>query len=181
MGYSALGSDIDQRMIDYTSANLDWLAQMNDKIWEVGRGFQLGDATSHQWRNSEFITRSGEVIDAKLVPATINAVACEAYLGKPFTGTPPPDVLAKTVSEVELIISKFLKNIHPQLAPGTHLCIAVPAWQVRPNQFRHLPLIDSLEKMGYNRTRFEHVRDEQLLYYREDQIVARELLVLQTR
>jgi hypothetical protein len=54
----------------------------------------------------------------------------------------------------------------------------VPAWQIGPDRFKHLALIDQIADLGYNHTRFEHVRDEQLLYYREDQIVARELLVL---
>ncbi|HET6924929.1 MAG TPA: hypothetical protein VFH39_03825, partial [Candidatus Saccharimonadales bacterium] len=60
----------------------------------------------------------------------------------------------------------------------TRLCLAVPAWQTSANQFKHLPLIDQIRDLGYNRVSFEHVRDDQLLYYREDQIVARQLLVL---
>ena len=89
--------------------------------------------------------------------------------------------MVKTASEVNLILKKFLRNIHGQLKPGTQLCLAVPAWRIGGNQFKHLPLIDQISDMGYNRTRFEHVRDEQLLYYREDQIVARQLLVLKRK
>ncbi|MFZ1484215.1 MAG: hypothetical protein WAS36_04345, partial [Candidatus Saccharimonadales bacterium] len=96
----------------------------------------------------------------------------------PFTTTPTTEVLEQTVSDVNVIIKKFLANIRGQLAPGTRLCIGVPAWQIRTNEFRHLPIVDSLEEMGYNQVKFEHVLESQLLYYREDQIVARELLVL---
>jgi hypothetical protein len=35
-----------------------------------------------------------------------------------------------------------------------------------------------LADLGYERVQFAHVKNEDLLYYREDQIVARELLVL---
>lgn len=182
MGYTAEGSDVDQRMIDYTSANLDWLATKYDKVWDVGRGTQTGDATSHIWEESKLIKKGGEVVDAELVPLHIDAVACETYLGRPFTSRPDPETLARTVSEVNTILRKFLKNIAKQIEPGTRLCLAVPAWQTRPNQFKHLPLanrdIDQLAELGYNRISFEHVAARDLLYYRPDQIVARELLVI---
>jgi hypothetical protein len=58
------------------------------------------------------------------------------------------------------------------------LCLGVPAWQIGPDHFKHLPLIDQMSELGYNQVRFEHVSENQLLYYREDQIVARQLLVL---
>ena len=157
MGYRAYGTDLEPRMAEYTRLNLDWLS----------RGRQLpayvladGDATSYQWQQP------------------VSMVASEVYLGRPFTSQPSADILAQTVSECNLIIKKFLRNIHGQLPAGTRLCLAVPAWQVRSGQFKHLPLIDALGDMGYNRVRFERVRDTDLLYYRADQIVARELLVI---
>ena len=159
MGYNAYGTDLEPRMVEYSQANLDWLPT-KFRVSDTSFTLEQGDATNHHWQSP------------------IDLVACETYLGKPFTSAPAPDVLAKTASEVDLILKKFLKNIHGQIQPGTRLCIAVPAWQIRPNQFKHLPLIDQIEHLGYNRIRFEHVRDTQLLYYREDQIVARELLVL---
>jgi len=177
MGYSAAGSDIEQRMGDYTLANLDWLWQQFPQTQNVYRGWQLGDATTLQWETSKFIEKSGQVVDVQRVPAQISAVAGETYLGRPFTAAPSAEVLAQTTSEVNLILKKFLQNIHGQLQPGTRLCLAVPAWHTK-NEFKHLPLIDQISDLGYNRIRFEHARDTQLLYYREDQIVARELLVL---
>ncbi len=159
MGYDVYGTDIEQRMVDYTDANLKWL---ND-IYQVGDDAKLerGDATSHQWKQPD-----------------VDIVACESYLGRPFTSQPASDILNQTMSECNLIIKKFLRNIHGQLKPGTRLCVAVPAWQVRPKQFKHLGLIDSLEEIGYNRVSFERTLSQDLLYYREDQVVARELLVL---
>jgi tRNA G10 N-methylase Trm11 len=167
MGYQAYGSDLEQRMIDYSKANLEWLPTAFRLEPSASYRLETGDATNHKWGFSDIRYPMSDV-----------RVATETYLGKPFTSAPDPATLSATVGDCNLIISKFLKNIRNQLKPGTHLCIAVPAWQTRPGQFRHLPLVDSLEEMGYNRMRFEHVRDDQLLYYREDQIVARQLLVL---
>lgn len=174
MGYDIYGSDIDQRMIDYADQNLLWLLdQPENRVRPVNADkryyrLEIGDATNHSWQPQPTV------------------VACETYLGRPFTSLPDPAVLAETISGCNLIIKKFLRNIHPQLAPGTRLCLAIPAWQIRPGQFKHLPLaadnhgtIDSLADMGYNRISFEHVSSEDLLYYREGQIVARQLLILQ--
>ena len=159
-GYEVYGTDLEPRMAEYTTANMEWLTGKNYPGVTGNYRVEQGDATDFQWTQP------------------IDAVAGETYLGRPFTDKPAPEILAQTVSEVNLILKKFMKNIYGQLAPGTPLCLAVPAWHITPGTFKHLPLIDQLEELGYNRTRFEHVRDEQLLYYREDQTVARELLVL---
>lgn len=195
MGFSVYGADIEQRMVDYSQSNLEWL--LGHKDWlrknieeHKSRAIILEhqDATTFQAHNT----------------AGVETVASEVYLGRPFTAKPSAEVLAQTVSEVNLILKKFLRNIHDQLAPGTRLCLAVPAWNMQPTsevskyrsigknaaqppdvdtsgigyRFKHLPLIDQISDLGYNRVKFEHIREEQLIYFREDQIVARELLIL---
>lgn len=172
MGYAAEGTDIDQRMIDYSSTNIfDWLLKKYPNLGKAG--VALGDATNTLWETSIFSSKN-----TGGTPMKINAVASETYLGRAFTDLPGSQLLAQTIRECNLIIGKFLKNIHSQIAPGTRLCLAVPAWQNAPGHFEHLPLIDQLSNLGYNRVSFEHVGDNQLLYYREGQIVARQLLVL---
>ena len=165
MGFDCYGSDIEPGMIDFTKENLKWLLTLSENKITAHDGdefaqLDIGDATIHKWS-----------------PAP-NFVACETYLGRPFTTTPTHDVLEQTVSDVNVIIKKFISNIAPQLKSGARLCLAVPAWQIAPNRFRHLPLIENLENSPLSRVRFEHVQDADLLYYRSDQIVARELLVL---
>lgn len=172
MGYSVIGSDIDQRMGDYTMKNLDWLRSQYPETEDVGHGWQLGDATTLQWRTSD---EDGGDAHA---PASINAVACEGYLGQPFSTLPKPEKLADVKSTCNTILRKFLANIGGQIKPGTRLCLAVPAWQVKPGQFQHLSVLDRIEELGYNRVSFKHVEPSDLIYARADQIVARELLVL---
>jgi len=163
MGYGSYGSDLEPRMIDYARQNLNWLGNLYNLEGIEDCQLEAADATNHQW---------GQPIDF---------VATETYLGRPFTSQPSAEVLAQTVQDCNLIIKKFLRNIHGQLKPDTRLCLAVPAWQVKPNQFKHLPLIDQLGDLGYNRVSFEHIRDDQLIYYRPDQIVARQLIVLTSK
>lgn len=166
MGFDIYGTDLEPRMIEYTDTNLLWLLSLKDNRVAPSSDnryytLEVGDATTHHW---------------KVAP---QFVACETYLGRPFTSLPAPDVLKQTISECNTIISKFLRNIGSQIPPGARLCLALPAWQVRPNQFRHLPLIDQISDMGYNHIRLMHVRSEDLLYYRAHQVVARELLVIE--
>lgn len=159
MGYGVMGSDLEPRMIDYSEQNLAWLSSQYGEDFKP-ESLEVGDATTHRWDTA------------------FDMVVTETYLGRPFTATPTPEVLAQTIADCNLIIKKFLGNIDGQMASGTRLCLAVPAWQTRPNQFKRLPLIDQIEDLGYNRVSFEHVRDEDLTYYRSDQIVARQLLVI---
>jgi len=161
MGYGAYGSDIEPRMVEYTRENLEWLAATYD-FEPTAFPLEQGDATSHKWQHA------------------VDFVACETYLGRPFTSRPNPEVLAQTVADCNLIIKKFLQNIHAQLKPGARLCLAIPAWQTSKDSFKHLPLVDQISDLGYNRISFEHSKDA-LLYYREDQVVARELLVLRRK
>lgn len=171
MGYSAYGTDIDPRMVQYTQGNMEWLREQYHTTTNLM--VHVGDATSFDWLEAVTQLKINRDIEIH-----IDFVACETYLGRPFTAQPSAEILGQTISDCNLIIKKFLRNIHGQLRPGTRLCLAVPAWQVKNGQFKHLPLLDSLEEIGYNRLSFEHVSEADLLYYRKDQIVARELLVL---
>lgn len=158
LGYDAYGTDLSEKMVDYSTQNLDWLVKKYRLQTNVS--IEQGDAMSHRWE--EFIS----------------VVVAETYLGQPFSAPPSPQKLAEVRGNCNNIISTFLKNIHSQLNPDTPLCLAVPAWRSATGEFTHLPLINQLEKLGYSRTALTHVRAEQLLYYREDQVVARQLLLL---
>jgi hypothetical protein len=108
----------------------------------------------------------------------IDIVASEVFLGRPLSSLPDLNTLNKITADCSRIITLFLHNIHPQLKKGSRVCLAIPAWQIQPGHFKHLPLIDQISNLGYNQVRFEHVKNGSLLYYRPNQIVGRELLVL---
>ena len=158
LGYKIYATDLEKRMVDYTQQNLSWLEQ-HYNLESAECILETADATSHTWQQP------------------IDLVASETYLGRPFTSTPGPEILAKTLAECNLIIKKFLQNLHGQLQPGARLCVAIPAWK-KSEGFAHLSLLDSLDDLGYNRISFEHAGTEDLIYHRENQIVGRELLVL---
>ena len=157
-GFKVYGTDLSDKMIDYSRQNLDWLAATHHV--DVDSVIEQGDAMNHQWSDA------------------IGAVACEGYLGQPFSAPPSPAKLAEVRKTCNYIMSEFLRNIARQLAPGAPLCVAVPAWRAVDGSFTHLPLVSQLESLGYAPVTLTTVRSSELLYYREDQVVARELLVI---
>jgi tRNA G10 N-methylase Trm11 len=157
-GYAVYGTDLSDKMIDYTTANLDWLAQTHRL--QIKHSIHQADARTATWQQP------------------INLVVCEGYLGQPFSAPPSPSKLTEVRGNCNQIISDFLQNIGTQITPGTPLCVAVPAWRSVDGSFTHLPLINSLEQLGYRRCSFKTAAPSDLLYYRENQVVARELLVL---
>lgn len=159
MGFDVYGTDVEPRMIEYSTGNLQWLRAKHNRTGEYVR-VELGDATSHIWQKP------------------IEVVACETYLGQPYTTLPTREQLTKNIRYVDSLHRKFLRNIGKQLAAGTRLCIAVPAWN-NNNRFLHLPFLDHLQELGYNKVKFVHVSNQELVYHREKQVVARELVVLE--
>lgn len=178
MGFSAYGSDIDQRMVDYSIANInEWLLATKYPDLPGTSSIALGDATRHTWRTDVW-NESKQDFDWH--PLDITHVAGETYLGRPLSSLPRPDKLAEIIADCDTIHRKFLANLARQTKPGTRVCLAVPAWKT-PSGFKHLKTLASLPELGYNRIRFVHVDTADLVYHRPDQLVARELVVLERK
>lgn len=157
MGYDVFGTDIDLRMVQYSEENIEWLKTRFTAPGEAH--VTVGDATNFDWKQA------------------FNIVACETYLGRPFSHQPQTATLKKVIRDVDTIHKKFLENMAKQTEKGTRLCLAVPAWKIK-DAFWHIQTLDHLEKLGYTRLSFTHVSNEDLIYHRENQIVGRELVVL---
>lgn len=164
MGYSVYGSDLNPKMIDYTKINLQWFQKNNRHLGSI-KTIREGDATTFSWSEA----------------SSLDAVVCETYLGQPFSAPPSPSKLAEVKRTCNAIITAFLKNIGSQIPSGTPLCLAVPAWRDKNGEFSHLPLTKSLNTLGYDVEQLTSVKPHQLLYFREDQVVTRELLVIKKR
>lgn len=159
LGFSVYGTDLSEKMVHFSQRNMDWLSA---KYHVPSSRYKIvhGDAMTTQWE------------------PPIDIVACETYLGQPFSAPPSASKLTEVRGNCDHIISTFLKNLSTQIAPGTPLCIAVPAWKDAVGHFTHLPLIKKLNQLGYDQVEFKNINAKDLLYHREDQVVARELLVL---
>jgi Predicted DNA modification methylase len=175
MGYVPYGTDLNGRMVEYSKKNLSWLfnernqkrfkllSSLIQKKDQILNAISVGDATSFTWE--------GE----------IDAVAFEGYLGAPMS-KPPVDIKFKTEkAKCREIAIGFLKNITPQIKSGTPVVMALPAWLRENGKYAGLNILDEIQEMGYNFEKFQDLSQSDLLYYREGQIVAREIIVIRKR
>ena len=175
MGYTPYGTDLSERMIEYSKKNLNWLFnEKNRKRFKISdeltknkdtiiEKLAVGDATNFQWEGQ------------------INAVAFEGYLGSPISKI-PVDIKFKTEkARCREIILNFLKNITPQISQQTPIVMAVPAWLRENGKYAGLNILDEIQEMGYNFEKFRDLNQSDLLYHREGQIVAREIIVIRKR
>lgn len=158
VGFDVYGTDLSPKMIEFSQKNLEWLSETHHTVSDIT--LDQGDAMTHIWEG------------------TISAVIAETYLGQPFSAPPSPSKLVQVRDNCDHIISTFLKNLAPQIPAGTPVCLAIPAWRDSLGHFTHLPLTGRLTSLGFSQQTLEHVRREELIYYREDQVVARQLLIL---
>lgn len=158
LGYGVYGSDLSEKMIRYSRENLNWLADTH----HIRFDFDLheGDAMNTTWQQP------------------IGSVVAETYLGQPFSAPPSPAKLEEVRKNCNHILTEFLKNLAPQLQSGASICIAIPAWRSKEGPFVHLPLVGTIAQLGFRPHEFTNISQNDLLYFREDQVVARELLVL---
>jgi tRNA G10 N-methylase Trm11 len=172
LGCSVYGTDLSDKMIRYTHDNLTWLhdtfhlANASDVSQNRTSGtadFLLadGDAMTYQWQKP------------------LDAVVSEAYLGQPFSAPPSPEKLAQVQKNCQHIITAFLTNISQQIDTGTPVVLAVPAWRTANGDYSHLPLTQTIEKYGFKRLPLTTVDSRRLMYARPEQVVARELLLVE--
>jgi tRNA G10 N-methylase Trm11 len=168
----------------------DWIL---NQVQDDNPRLEQADATNHTWGFSDLQSSVSNLV-----------IVGETYLGKPLTTLPEKQKLDQIVNEANDVAKGFLKNIASQLKPGTRLCLALPAWhkirsqrsgnrwqeenQRRPqtsgikpltSDFRHLPVLDQLTDLGYNRLDLKNATKNDLIYHRPDQTVARELTILE--
>lgn len=157
MGFQAIGTDLDSRMVEYSTNNIKWLEQKYNNLKTCKISY--GDATDHVW-------------DEK-----IDCVVSETYLGHPFFQIPSINLINKESLFINELLTKFLNNISSQIEPDTKLCLAIPAWKYN-DQFIKLPLLDQIEEIGYNPMSFKNLKVQDLIYFRPNQVVARQMLLL---
>ncbi len=159
MGLTTYGSDNNPLMIEYTQTNLDWLAR---RYRQASRPqLTVADATSFNWQQW-------------LAPNRLELIASETYLGRPYTSPPHFSELKSNLHDCNVIIGKFIANLSPQLPSGAGICLGVPAWYIR-DHIHHLPCLAELPRHKLRSV----TTGANLIYHRPDQVVGRELLVLQ--
>lgn len=166
MGYSAYGTDLSEKMIQYSQKNLDWITGRTPRLQEKDAPklrLEPGDATDHKWS------------------APVNFIASEIYLGHPLSNPPAEVKFRELQGDAKNLLTKFLKNLSSQIESGTTLALATPAWKRHDGSYQGVNILDEIEKLGYNAIKYRCASYDNLLYYRENQIVARKIIVLRKK
>ena len=196
MNYRAYGTDQSSRMIEYSEKNLEWLTKSTSATaHSTGEWPSLGGPRGAQSRRGgkcedrtrpepsagpakrSFQVSVGDATSFRWTPP-IDAVACESYLGQPMSNIPSKIKLKEQKQACQAIILGFLQNLIMQIKPGTPVVIAIPAWLRSDNTYERLEILAFLEDMGYN---VNNKSREGLLYRREGQIVARDIIILRKK
>ena len=174
-GYRVMGTDLSERMVEYSERNLKWLLERETEA-ELTKKEKCGIMK----RCSDYILFSGDATEVEWT-AKIDAVATEVFLGRPMSNPPAEVKLKEEKLTCRTIILGFLKNLGEQVETGTPVVIAVPAWLREGGEYSRLNILDEIRGLGYNVVSFKNLSQEDLLYYREGQIVAREIIVLRKK
>lgn len=160
MGKSVQGSDIDERMVEETKNNLDWLRT------EFGIPEKCtSEVVVHDARSA--LPFKGNLI-----------IATEGYLGPPIKMYPHQDTLQQNLSELQELYMDFFTSLASH-SGNIRMAIALPCY-LNPRTKEMYKRLERADTLGLNdairRLGFELLYDP-IIYAREDQLVGREISV----
>ncbi len=158
-GKDAIGSDLDEKAVEGTLSNLYW--------------------TTKNFENTpkEFVIfhKNAQEIAEKDLPATPDAIVTETHLGPPVSKLPKEENIEKTFAALSELHETWLTNIEPLVESDIKIVMCLPAFKKARNNYIHFPNFEAIAK----KTGFKISNQEPLIYDRPDQVVAREIVVLQ--
>lgn len=175
MGFSAIGSDLSERMVAATGKNLDYLAEK----------FPVEKSLHPE----AFLHDVKEEFPANLAEKNIHIVT-EPFLGTPLThplSSPEIEIFHNTIINLYTL---FFQNIRKVLHPGANLLTLLPCPK-GADGFTPLPrsFIDEITAIGYRKkqlvpqgiaSHFPAGVSDTVLYARPDALVAREVTLWET-
>ena len=200
MGYKAYGTDLSERIVEFARKNLTWLmesektssrslassrpvvtgAAIASLAAPLGAGRKNAPVVARCSLEEFFSLSTGDAQDFQWQPP-IDAVAFEGYLGPPMSQAPAEIKLKQVISEIAPLYRNVLRNLSNQLQSGTPVVMAVPAWLRPDGHYQRLNILDEVEDLGYNVLKYKNLSQEDLLYFRDGQVVAREIIVLRKK
>lgn len=162
MGKSAVGSDLEPRMTEYSEKNCNWLMENFSRI----------SANKNSIPTFRVFQKDAQALTKTDLPERIDAVVSEGYLGPAISRFPDPNKKKLIFNEILGINQNFLHAISPLIPGNCKIVLCLPAFKDR-ERIDFLPDFDRLIKpIGYKVTK-------SLLYDRPDQVVAREIKVIE--
>jgi hypothetical protein len=112
-------------------------------------------------------------LTAEDFPKDLSAIVSETYLGNPISKLPPPEQRKMTFDNLSNLHYQWLSLVAKFAPKNIKLVNTIPAFNLGKD-FEHFPNFKELVgELGFKIENPNH-----LLYFRQDQLVAREIVVL---
>jgi Putative RNA methylase family UPF0020 len=177
LGFRMIGSDINKIAIRGSEQNLEWFRNRY-KIAPGKYGVEISDATEV----------AGLIEKSK---SQIAAVVTEGTLGPLYSQYPKADEIQKNFKDLEKLYKASFKEFAKFLPKQGRIVMCLPAYRKNRDQYEMLPSLDFTPGLGYNLVDIiPPVYAKKLpflkltgrgtaIYDRKDQIVAREIVILE--
>lgn len=177
LGYKDIyGSDLSERNVADTKANMEWLSTSSVLTSNPARVLAGKIA-----QDDKFIFVSDVLAPTLRLEA--DAIVGEGYLGEPYRRT--SDQAVSDTEDLTRFYLETLPNLAKQLRSGGRIVLAIPFF-VLGTEYFYLPIIDKIAETGLaivkpniGEAELKLYGRGNLTYSRPDQFVGREILILQ--
>ena len=175
MGYKALGSDLEQKMIENSEKNLEWFRNR----YHVSPGrYKLAKANAAEL----------SIMMPHIKP---NAIVTEGTLGPIYGRLPKKPDMVSNFTMLQKLYNQVFKEFNKLMDDGTKVVMCLPAYRTARGEYHFMPSLDFVTENGYTildpipeylrvKYRFLRVTERKsIIYDRKDQVVAREIFIFQ--
>jgi len=155
MGFNTIGSDVDQRMCEYTQKNCEWLKEQ----------FKTSDAFRVFQKDAQTLMKTD-------LPEKVGAIITEGFLGNPMTRAPRPKEQEKIFDDIGELTFNWLRAVRDITPQNLKVTLCLPAFKFGP-KINHFHGFDQLVK----EVGFKIIKE--FTYERPEQLVARDIKVLE--
>ena len=157
-GKTAIGSDIDQVAVDGTIKNLNWLVE---NFTNTSPDFTV------------FQKDAKDLCEKDLPSTSVDTIVSETHLG-PSLSKPPSKELASTIfQELTDLHESWLPKAAKLIPEKGKIVICLPSFRISKDRYESFPNLEKILKSSGLK------KISSFIYDREDQVVAREIMVLQ--
>jgi len=174
MGYRALGSDLDQKMVENSEKNLEWF---RNRYHVAPNRYKL------------FKAHAAEMSLQLPSDIKVKAIVTEGTLGPIYGILPKKPEMVTNFKNLSKLYDQVFKEYAKILDPSARIVMCLPAYKTGLHSYEFMPSLDFAEQNGYTvqvpiptdlKAKYKFLRVTErnsVVYDRKDQVVAREILI----
>lgn len=173
LGFKAIGSDLDQHMVENSEKNLEWF---RNRYHVPPSRYKL------------FASHAAE-ISLQLPDSQVSAIVSEGTLGPIYGKLPKKTEMQANFKALEKLYDQVFREFKKFLPEGYRVVFCLPAYKVSMSDYEFMPSLDFATQNGYTvldpipaelTTKYKFLKvspRKSIVYDRKDQVVAREIII----